>query len=176
MMPYPHCIKYTSIWQHRVLLCLLNTALYPVEKIKWCVYVLFIKDRELINTHCLVDSHTWHANLALDCYIWPVSSLATQCIQIHCLKETHLETTVPPLTLISIGNGCKDYSTNIYIPSKSDLTSELDTSMRCGLFVALNPMYHNMAFHGIWYKLKLETLTQEKKDLLSIKLILPQWL
>ena len=86
--------------------CVLNTALYPVEKMEWCVYSLFIKDSELINTHCIGESHTWHANLALnlDSYKWAISSLAAECVQICCLEETHLETIVPSLTLINIGN------------------------------------------------------------------------
>ena len=67
-------------------LCVLNTALYPVEKIEWCVSAVFIKYHKLINTHFLVDSYTWHTNLAINLgrYIWAVSSLATRCIQIHC--------------------------------------------------------------------------------------------
>ena len=42
-------------------------------------------------------------------------------MQVYCLEETHKEPLDPPLTLIYIGNGCKCYSTNIYIPSKTDL-------------------------------------------------------
>ena len=73
-----------------------------------------------------VDSHIRHANLALnlDGYIWAISSLASDKIQVCCLEETHLVPFVPPLALIYIGNGCKGYNTNIYIPSKTDLTSE----------------------------------------------------
>ena len=37
--------------------CILNTAMYPVEKTAWCVYALFIKDQVFINTHCVVDSY-----------------------------------------------------------------------------------------------------------------------
>ena len=70
----------------------LYTALFPVEKIKWCIYALFVKDGELINMHF------WHNNLVLnlDGYIWAVGSLATDCKQICCLEESHLETIVPP--------------------------------------------------------------------------------
>ena len=61
-------------------------------------------------------------HLTVDGYIWVVSSLAYDRIQICCLEETHLEPIVPPLTLIYIGNGCEAYSTNIYIPSKTNVT------------------------------------------------------
>ena len=76
-----------------------------------------------------------------------------------------------PLTLIYIGNGCEGYSTNTYIPSKYDLTSELDTSIRHEFFVGFNALYYNMASYGIWYELKLETLNQKQKDLFRIILL-----
>ena len=98
--------------------CVLNTALYQVDKIEWCVYALFMRDQDLIREQCLVDSHIWPSNLALnlDGYIWVVSSLASFRLQVHCLKETHLELNVPPLTLICISNCCENYSNKIYIP------------------------------------------------------------
>ena len=95
--------------------------------------------QDQVKEQCLVDSHIRQANLALnlDGYIWAGRSLASDRIQVCCLEETHLEPIVPPLTLIHIGNGCKGYSTKIYIPSKTDLTSEMDTSSRCDFFVGL---------------------------------------
>ena len=100
----------------------MNTALYPVEKIEWCVYALFIKDHELINTNYLLASHTLHANFAinLDGFMWAVPYLATEHVQIHCLEGTHIKTILSPLTLIYVGNGCEGYSMNTYIPYKSD--------------------------------------------------------
>ena len=40
-----------------------------------------------------------HAHLALSLggYIWAISSLASDRIQVCCLEETHLEPIVPPL-------------------------------------------------------------------------------
>ena len=151
-------------------LCVLNTILYLVEKIEWCVHVAFIRDTKLINTHGLVDSHTSHAHLAiyLGGYIWAVSSFATECIQIHCLEETQLETIVSPLTSIYVSNGCEDYSTNICIHSKSDLTSEKDICISCEFFLGFKTIYQNMANYGIQSELQLETTKQ--KNFLSIKL------
>ena len=56
---------------------------------------------DLVKEQCLVDSSIRHANhaLNLDGYIWAVSSLAYDRIQVCCLEETHLEPIVPPLTL-----------------------------------------------------------------------------
>ena len=71
--------------------------------------------------------------------------------------------------LIYMGNGCKGNTTNIYFPSKTDITSEIDTSLRCKFFVGFNVIYQNMTWYGIWNKLKLETLTPDQKDLWGVK-------
>ena len=113
-----------------------------------------------------------HANLALnlDGCIWEVSSLATEHMQIHCLEETHLEFIMPTLMSIYISNGCEGYNTNIYIPSETDINSDIYTSIRCEFFVGIDAVYQNMAHFGIWYELKLDRPTQEQKDILDIKL------
>ena len=99
-----------------------------------------------------------------------VSFLASERIQVCCLEETPLEPIVLLLTLIYIGNGCKGYSTNIYIPSKTDLNKEIDTSLRHDFFVGFNVLYQNMMPNGIWNELKIETSTPDQKDLLGVKL------
>ena len=57
----------------------MNQALYPIERIEWCIYALFIKDSHRIPTFCLVETKVRHANLAvsLEEYMWAISSMAT---------------------------------------------------------------------------------------------------
>ena len=74
------------------------------------------------------------------------------------------------MTLIYTGNGCEGHSTNIYIPSKTDLTSETATSSIHDFFVGFNVIYQNIIWYGIWSELLLETLTPEQKDVLGVKL------
>ena len=66
-------------------------------------------------------------NLAynLDGYLWAVSTLAAEKLQIRCVMETHIITIKPPLQIVDIGNGCKAYSASIYIPAKSEITATL---------------------------------------------------
>ena len=133
----------------------------------------FVRNQDLVRGHCLVDSHIQHADLTLniDGYIRTVSSLASDRIQVCCLEDIYLEPVIPPSTLNYIGNGCEGYSTNIYIASKTDLTSEIDTSLRHKFFVGFNVIYQNMTQYGIWNELKLETLTPDQKDHLRVKLL-----
>ena len=100
-------------------LCMFKQALYPVEHMNWCIYALFINDEKQIERNCFVKTINHTTNLAynLDGYLWAISALAAEKLQIRCVMETHVITIKPPLQIIDIGNGCKAYSTSIYIPA-----------------------------------------------------------
>ena len=103
-------------------LCMFNQALYPVEHMKWRIYALFINDKDQIRRNCLLKTINQTTNLAysLDGYLWAINALVTEKLQIRCIMETHVTTIKPPLQIVDIGNGCKAYSANIYIPAKSE--------------------------------------------------------
>ena len=108
-------------------LCMFNQALYPVEYMNWCIYALFINDKDQIERNCLLRTINQTTNLAysLDGYLWAISALVTEKLQIRCVMETRVVTITPPLQIVDIGNGCKAYSSSIYIPTKSELTTTL---------------------------------------------------
>ena len=74
-------------------LCMMNQALYPIERIEWCIYALFIKDSVKIAKLCLVETKVRHANLAvsLERYMWAISTMDTTKLQIRYLTNTFLE-------------------------------------------------------------------------------------
>ena len=108
-------------------LCMFEEPLYPVDKIDWCLYALFINDLTKIESNCKFTTTIMHTNLAhnLDGYLWAISSLATEKLQIQCLHQTSVVTIEPPLHIIDIGNGCEDFSSTLYIPTKSKLTTTM---------------------------------------------------
>ena len=65
-------------------LCLLSQALYPVEQFKWCIYALFIQDQNKIRKNCKISTRLQSVNMAYsrDGYLWVVSALATEKLQI----------------------------------------------------------------------------------------------
>ena len=95
-------------------LCMFNQALYPVEHMNWCIYALFINDMDQIERNCLLRTINQTTNLAysLDGYLWAISALVTEKLQIRCVMETHVITITPPLQIVDIGNGCKAYSSS----------------------------------------------------------------
>ena len=53
------------------LLCMFDQALYPVECTKWCIYALFINNKNQIKRNCFLKTLNWTTNLAysLDGYL-----------------------------------------------------------------------------------------------------------
>ena len=45
-------------------LCLMNQALYPIEKLEWCAYALFAQDQNRIRQYCAINTQKWDANRA----------------------------------------------------------------------------------------------------------------
>ena len=110
-------------------LCMFKQALYPVEHTNWCIYALFINDEKRIEQNCFLKTinHTTNFAYSLDGYLGAMSALAAEKLQIRCLMETHVITIKSPLQIVDIGNGCEAYSTSIYIPAKSELTTTLQS-------------------------------------------------
>ena len=146
----------------------MNQALYPVDKIEWCVYALYKQDTERIGTYCTIITTFRHANMAqsLDGYLWAVSSLKEEKMRIRCLEDSHLEDIKPPLMIVHIGNGCEGYSSNLFIPAKSELTSEDETLTRHVFFLDFNNEYQDLTKYSLIQQLNLPQLTaKELEDL-----------
>ena len=80
-------------------LCMFKQALYPVDHTNWCIYALFINDEKQIEKNCFLKTINCSTNLAysLDGYLWAISALAVEKLQIGCVMETRVITIKPPL-------------------------------------------------------------------------------
>ena len=145
-------------------LCPMNQALYPIEKIEWCIYALFEQDTDRIGTYCMIATTYWHANMAqsLDGYLWAVSTLKKEKMRIRCLEDSHLEDILPPLTIIQVGNGCEGYSSNLFIPAKSELTSEDETLTQHVFFLHFNEEYQDLTRYSLIKQLQIEQLMPDE--------------
>lgn len=145
-------------------LCTMNQALYPTETVEWCVYALFIKNEKRITKHCRLNFTPQKENKAqsLGGYLWAVSSLVEQKIQIRCLTETHIENIKPPLQIIYVGNGCEGYTPTLYIPAKNELTTEMDIAERATYFARFSYQYQKENVFECWLQLGFTELSQEQ--------------
>ena len=154
-------------------LCMFDQALYPVECTNWCIYALFINDKDKIKRDCFLKTLNWTTNLAynLDRYLWAISASAAEKLQIRCVMETQVITIKPTLQIMDIGNGCEAYSASIYIPAKSELMATLQSITRSQFFLEYNFNYTNMSNFLIWYKSDFAKLTNEEIKTLKAKVL-----
>ena len=85
--------------------------------------------------------------------------------------ETNVITIKPPLQIVDIGNGCEAYSTSIYIPAKSELTTTMQSVTRSQFFLEYNFNYTNMSNFLIWHKTNFATLTTDEIKTLKAKIL-----
>ena len=154
-------------------LCMFNQALYPVDNTNWCIYALFINDIHKIKRNCVLKPLNQMTNLAysLDGYLWAISALASEKLQIRCVMETHVVTIHPPLQIVDIGNGCEAYSTSIYIPAKSELNATMQSLTRSQFFLDYKINYTNVSNFVVWYKTDFVNLTKEEIETLKGKVL-----
>ena len=153
-------------------LCMFDQALYPVDNTKWCIYALFINNMDKIKKNCILKTLNRMTNLAysLDGYLWAISALASEKLQVRCVMETHVITIHQPLQIVDVGNGCEAYSASIYIPAKSDLTATMQSITRSQFFLDYNFKYTNMSNFVVWYKTNFVNLTKEDIESLKAKM------
>ena len=68
----------------------------------------------------------------------------------------------PPLTIIHVGNGCEAYSSNFFIPAKSELTSKDNALVRHTYFQQFNEDYQNITRYSLIEDLELIKLTKKE--------------
>ena len=154
-------------------LCMFDQALYPVDNTNWCIYALFINDIHKIKKNCVIKPLNRTTNLAysLDGYLWAISALVSEKLQIRCVMETCMITIHPPLQIVDIGNGCEAYSTSVYIPAKSELTATMQSLTRSQFFLDYNTNYTNVSNFIVWYKTDFVNLTKEEINSLKTKIM-----
>ena len=145
-------------------LCLMNQALYPIEKLEWCVYALFTDNKEKKREYCSINTHKRDANKAQSSegYLWAVTAFKPEKMQIRCLMDTHVIDIKPPLTIIYVGNGCEAYSNNLFIPAKSELTSKDTSLVRHNYFQKFNEQYQNITRYSLIKDLRIVQLTPKE--------------
>ena len=53
--------------------------------------------------------------ISLGGYLWAVSSIKQEQLQVRCLEETHVIEIQPPFQIVYLGNGCEGYSPSMFL-------------------------------------------------------------
>ena len=160
----PHHDTVVRCINSNLAICQMDQALYPARMIKWCVYALFIQDEERVKKYCKYTISKAEQNLALSLggYLWDISTVATETLQIRCLLETHVVTIHPPLQIIYVGNGCEGFSSSVFIPAKSDQAVIEEIEPRQKYFLEFNGIYKPDQYIGLWYQFGIVLMNQSE--------------
>ena len=147
-------------------LCKMSQALYPSDKVTWCIYALFKQDQEAVNKLCTYNFQRRTGNLAhsLGGYLWAISSIATEKLQVRCLKETHILQIKPPLQIVVIGDGCEGYSPSLATTAKNEITAVQNKLSRTSFFTKFNAVYKDNPILGLWSQMDFQALTQKAAE------------
>ena len=148
-------------------LCRMNQALYPMDRVQWCILALFQDDQENISKICKFDLSQSTGNLAhsLGGYLWAISATATEKLQVRCLKKTYIVIIGPPLHLVFIGDGCEGYSPSIAITAITPIGNKLG---RQTFFIGFNSLYQANPLIGIWANMGIDFIDEEQAEKLAI--------
>ena len=113
-------------------------------------------------------NQTTNLAYSLDGYLWAVSALAAEKLQVQCVMETHVIMIKPPLQIVDVGNGCEAYSASIYIIAKSELTATLQSITRSQFFLDYNFNSTNVSNFLVWYKPDFAKLTDAERFLILL--------
>ena len=149
--------------QTELAICILEQALYPIKHITWCVYALFIDDDERIKRDCKysVTKVSGNRAISLGGYLWAVSSIKQEQLQVRCLEETHVIEIEPPLQIVYLGNGCEGYSPSMFLPAKNEMTTHAQIESRKEYFLQFNYVYTPDRYIGLWWQFRTRLMSDE---------------
>ena len=150
--------------QTELAICILEQALYPVEHITWCVYALFIDDEHCIKRDCkyTVSRVSGNRAISLGGYLWAVSSIKQEQLQVRCLEETHMIEIQPPLQIVYLGNGCEGYSPSMFLPAKNEMTTHAQIESHREYFLQFNYVYTPDRYIRLWWQFRMRMMSERE--------------
>ena len=147
-------------------ICTIGQALYPSKQIKWCIYALFLEDEAQINRDCSYSLQKVNGNRAISLggFLWALSFISPEQLQVRCLEETHVVEVQPPLQIVYLGSGCEGYSPSMYLPAKTEMTGQIQLEARKDYFLQFNFIFMPDQLGGIWWQFKMKMMTQKDAE------------
>ena len=160
----PHHDTVVRCINSNLAICQMDQALYLARTIKWCVYALFIQDEERVKKYCkyMISKAEQNSALSLGGYLWAISTVTMETLQIRCLLETHVVTIHPLLQIIYVGNGCEGFSSSVFIPAKSDQAVIKEIEPRQKYFLEFNEIYEPDQYIGLWYQFEIVLMNKSE--------------
>ena len=99
--------------------------------------------------------------ISLGGFLWAVSSIKQEQLQVRCLEETHVIEIEPPLQIVYIGNGCEGYSPSMFLPAKNEMAIHAQVESCKEYFLQFNYVYTPDRYIGLWWQFRTRLMTDE---------------
>ena len=145
-------------------ICILEQALYPIKHVTWYVYALFVDDKEHIKRDCKYSITKVSDNrvISLGGYLWVISSIKQEQLQVRCLEETHIIEIYPPLQIVYLGNDCEGYSRSMFLPAKNEMTTHPQVESCKEYFLQFNYVYTPDRDIGLWWQFRAKMISEKE--------------
>ena len=100
--------------------------------------------------------------ISLGGYLWAVSSIKQEQLQVRCLEETHMIEIQPPLQIVYLGNGCEGYSPSMFLPAKNEMTTHAQIESRREYFLQFNYVYTPDRYIGLWWQFRTRMMSEKE--------------
>lgn len=147
--------------------CSLNTGLFHVDSIQWCITAMFFKDNNKINKYCQVEiaNVTGPQATYLDEGNWAISVLQTTHMEIRCEQHSHVQNLEPPVTFVKLQPACSAFSSELKLPPYFKQYSKgLPVALKSANLHITNLKSINFR---IWKPYKLENVTSNEVEQLK---------
>ena len=100
--------------------------------------------------------------ISLGGYLWAISSIKQEQLQVRCLEETHMIEIQPPLQIVYLGNGCEGYSPSMFLPAKNEMTTHAQIESRREYFLQFNYVYTPDRYIGLWWQFRMRMMSEKE--------------
>ena len=100
--------------------------------------------------------------ISLGGYLWAVSSIKQEQLQVRCLEETHMIEIQPPLQIVYLGNGCEGYSPSMFLPAKNEMTTHAQIESCREYFLQFNYVYTPDRYIGLWWQFRMRMMSERE--------------
>ena len=115
---------------------------------------------EIVST--LSPKYQENKAISLGGYLWAISSIKQEQLQVRCLEETHMIEIQPPLQIVYLGNGCEGYSPSMFLPAKNEMTTHAQIESRREYFLQFNYIYTPDRYIGLWWQFRTRMMSEKE--------------
>ena len=143
--------------------CHFKAPLYPRTKCKFCLCALFDdiledqQDRISANCPVTITNTTRHRAVYLEDNLWAIVTSRNFQMQIVCREKTSYQQIQAPLGFVNLTGGCMGLSTELFLPSLTQVTSVMDMVRRDTLVNQFTKLVRSYGDLKIWNYMNFST-------------------